>query len=113
MTFIMNYSQGDIVLLPYPFTDLSAQKVRPALIIGNTSSKYTDLFIVPLTSQIQNLQAGEFVLQHWKASGLNVTTAVKRGCVLIDTALIRMKIGILSDEDLATAQKSLKFWVDL
>lgn len=26
---------GDIVILPFPFTDLSAQKVRPAVILSN------------------------------------------------------------------------------
>ena len=31
----MPCSRNDVVLLPIPFTDLSSQKVRPAVVIGN------------------------------------------------------------------------------
>jgi hypothetical protein len=30
----MNCSRHDVVLLPIPFTDLSSQKVRPAVVVG-------------------------------------------------------------------------------
>jgi mRNA interferase MazF len=33
----MKYNQGDIVLLPYPYTDLSNTKQRPAVIISKDS----------------------------------------------------------------------------
>ena len=33
-----NYKQGDIVLLPYPFSDLSNSKPRPAVIISTKES---------------------------------------------------------------------------
>ncbi len=30
----MNYSKGDVVLLPYPFTDLKTARVRPAVVVA-------------------------------------------------------------------------------
>jgi len=109
----VNYLRGDIVLFPYPFTDLQAKKVRPAVIVSLPGGKYEDVFIVPLTSRIHNLSDGEFLLGKWKAAGLNVPTAVKRGCVLVDTALILTKIGNVQSEELFNIEKSLKKWLYL
>ena len=73
-----NYSKNDVILVRYPFSDLSGSKVRPAVIVS-ASHISGDFFIVPLTSKTKRLLDGEFVLANWKETGLNVTTAVKRG----------------------------------
>jgi len=109
----MSYSKGEIVLFPYPFMDLSAKKVRPAVIVGITESKYNDVFIAPLTSKTDNLGAGEFILSDWKPAGLNVSSAVKRGCYLVDCGLILKSVGKLSKMDLDNLEKSLRTWLDL
>jgi len=109
----MSYFKGEVVLFPYPFTDLSTKKVRPAVIVGSTESKYNDVFIVPLTSKTNNLGTGEFVLSEWKPAGLNVASAVKRGCYLVDTGLILKSMGKLSNTDLDNLEKSLRAWLDL
>jgi len=70
----MNYSKGDVVLLPYPFTDIKTSKVRPAVVAASPDGKYSDLFVVPLTSRTGNLNAGEFVLKDWNNAGLNVVS---------------------------------------
>ena len=113
MTFTMNYSKNDIILIPYPFTDMSSQKVRPAVVISSDKGKYEDVFIVPLTSRIHNLSDDEFCLQDWEESGLNVPTAVKRGCLLVDSSLIIKIIGTLSKTDSELISKALKSWLEL
>lgn len=44
--------QGDILLIPIPFTDLSSQKRRPVIVISNNSynRKTTDILVVAMTS---------------------------------------------------------------
>jgi len=44
--------QGDILLVPIPFTDLSSQKRRPVIVISNNSynQKTTDLVVMAMTS---------------------------------------------------------------
>ena len=75
---MQNYSKNDVILVRYPFADLSNSKVRPAVVI-NTPHISDDIFVVPLTSKTDSLLPGEFILTDWNSAGLNVITAVKRG----------------------------------
>ena len=45
-------SQGDIVLIPIPFTDLSSQKRRPVIVISNDEYNRSapDVVVVAMTS---------------------------------------------------------------
>ncbi len=46
------YRQKEIVLVPFPYSDLSASKKRPVLIISNNTynSKYDDVVVCVITS---------------------------------------------------------------
>ena len=50
------YEQKDIVLLPFPYTDLTNAKLRPALIISNNTINYTDDRICCLITSKQTTQ---------------------------------------------------------
>lgn len=108
-----NYSKADVVLIAYPFTDLETRKVRPAIVVSSPGDKYIDVFIVPLTSRIGELQPGEFVLSKYRDYGLNVPTAVKRGCILIDSSLILKRVGALDTNILENVGRSLRLWLEL
>lgn len=45
-------SQRDIVLVPYPFSDLSQAKYRPAIVMSNDTynRKFKDFIAIPLTT---------------------------------------------------------------
>ena len=111
--FIMNYSKGDVVLFPYPFSDFKTNKVRPAVVASEQGTQYKDVFIVPLTSKIGNLKEGEIIISKWKKAGLNVETAVKRGCYLADADIIKKKVGKFDQCDLDNLESALKIWLDL
>ena len=104
----MSFSKGDVILLPYPFTDLKATKVRPAVVAASATGHYSDVFVVPLTSRLIVLSSGEFSLIDWNSAGLNVPTAVKRGCVLLDAGLVMRKVGSLSDRDRLALDRALR-----
>jgi mRNA interferase MazF len=107
-----NFSKSEIVLVRYPFSDLTNFKVRPAVIV-NAPHVSKDLFIVALTSKTQLLMSGEFVLSEWQNAGLNVATAVKRGVFTIHEKLVLKVVGKMADTDAESLDKSLRGWFDL
>ncbi|MHB1868174.1 MAG: type II toxin-antitoxin system PemK/MazF family toxin [Nitrososphaerales archaeon] len=50
-------SRRDIVLLTFPFSDLSGSKVRPAVVLSNDehNAKFEDFIAVPMTSNLKNI----------------------------------------------------------
>lgn len=107
-----SYSKNDIVLVRYPFSDLSSSKVRPAVVV-NSQHTSQDLIITPLTSKTEKLLEGEFVLAEWLVAGLNVPTAVKRGLYTVHGSLVVKLIGKLASVDAEQLQKSLCDWLGL
>jgi mRNA interferase MazF len=107
-----SYSKHDVILIRYPFSDLSSSKVRPAVIVS-TSHPSQDIFITPLTSKTVTLLAGEFVLSEWAAAGLNVATAVKRGVYTLHENLVIKVIGQLIKVDTDQLEQSLRGWLGL
>ena len=107
-----NYSKNIVILVRYPFSDLSNAKVRPAVIV-NAPHSSQDILIVPLTSKTGSLLDGEFVLSDWAAAGLNVVTAVKRGIYTVNRSLVIKNVGKLGDVDIEKLEQSLRTWLGL
>ena len=64
---------GDVVLVPFPFTDQATLKKRPAVVVSSASYNHAkpDLILMAVTSQFRPAPTlGEVWLQDWKAAGL-------------------------------------------
>ena len=107
-----SYLKGDIVLVRFPFSDLSGAKVRPAIVV-NSPHVSQDIFAIPLTSKTDSLLEGEFVLNEWKSAGLNVASAIKRGLYTLHQELIVKSVGTISKSDTARVDASLRTWLGL
>jgi mRNA interferase MazF len=107
-----SYSKHEIVLVRYPFSDLSSSKVRPAVVVSSPHPS-KDILVTPLTSKMGSLFEGEFAVAEWSAAGLNVATAVKRGVYTLHESLVIKLIGKLADVDAERLEKSLQGWLGL
>jgi len=101
-----------VILVRHPFSDLTATKIRPAIVIG-VPDPSDDYLIVPLTSKTGALRPGEFVLTDWQAAGLNLPSAVKRGIFTIPGSLMLKSVGRLTQRDSLQVEQSVRRWLGL
>jgi mRNA interferase MazF len=90
------YQKSDLVLIPYPFTDLSSNKLRPVLMLSNPNLQ-GDFLAVQITSK-----AGYVHSQTLETSDLAIGTLPKVSfirpdkLITLNISLIIKRIGKLS-----------------
>lgn len=97
--------KGDIVLIPFPFSDLSGSKLRPAVVLISTETDVTVCFI---TTQFQ--WKGEYDIQLLPTlfNGLKKISLLRVGKFsTIDKDLILGRIGTLENNYLSILNKNL------
>lgn len=102
MAAASRFSFGDVVLVPFPFTDQTGSKKRPAVVVSSAgyNSRRRDIVIMAITSQIrQPLGTGEAMLVEWQAAGLIKTSVLKPVFATIEQALVVRTLGSLSAAD--------------
>ncbi|MFY9622626.1 MAG: type II toxin-antitoxin system PemK/MazF family toxin [Pyrinomonadaceae bacterium] len=102
-----NYSRGSVILVRFPFSDLTSSKVRPAIVVS-AAHPSQDVLIVPLTSKTDQLQPGDFAMENWQAAGLNVPSAVKGDVFTIQQSLVIRTVGSISGSDERDLERSLR-----
>ncbi len=66
--------KGDIVLIPFPFTDLSGKKNRPAIVLIESED---DVVVSFLTTQLNWQSEFDFTVQPSNLNGLKKTSLVR------------------------------------
>jgi mRNA interferase MazF len=106
-----SYERGDIVLVPFPFSNQSATKKRPAVVVSSAPYNATsqDLVILAVTSKVVNTTGiGECPVKDWQHAGLLKPSAIKPAISTIDRTLIYRKLGALSRPDLSAMDQALR-----
>ncbi len=107
------HKQGDIVLVPFPFTDLSGQKVRPAIILSRQENRddVTVCFVSSINTK--KILLNEILISEKDKSfadtGLKVRSIVKvTKIATLEKKVILGKLGMLGPENLNKIKGILK-----
>ena len=95
------YKPGDILLVPFPFTDHTATKQRPAVVLSSElyNRSHPDLILAPITSKIART-TDEIIVAEWQSTGLLKPSTVKPILSSFETSLVRRQLGALTEPDL-------------
>jgi mRNA interferase MazF len=98
--------KGTIVLIPFPFTDLTGSKLRPALILAETQLDVTVSFI---TTQLRWQEQTDIPLAPTALNGIKKLSLVRLSKIAtIDKNLIKGKIGNIPPLQIVELDQKLK-----
>jgi len=105
----MIYDKWDIVLVPFPFTDLTKLKKRPALIVSpDEYNKKLDVVIAFITSKLDvEYRFGDYKIQCWGESNLPKPSMIRMKFSTVDKSIILKKLGRLNEKDVIEFKKLL------
>ena len=87
---------GDVVLVPFPFTDQRTTKRRPAVVVssGPYHREQPDLILLAVTSQVRAAApVGEAVIERWKEAGLLKPSVLESLLATVEKGLVLRKRG--------------------
>ena len=102
---------GDVVLVSFPFTDQTAAKRRPAVVVSSDAYHHErpDVIVVAVTSRTSRpASIGDVMIEKWREAGLLKASLIKPIFTTVEQTLILRKLGALQQEDVAALRKALQ-----
>lgn len=112
----MAFQRGDVILVPLPFTDLTAKKTRPAIIISSANYHHStrDLILLEITSHIPTpFLPTTYLLQNWQQAGLKNQSVAKAVLFTVEETQVICAIGHLTLDDMAGVDNLLRSALEL
>lgn len=107
----MAWTRGDVVLIPFPFSDLNVTKTRPAVVVNIPEYQEAshEVILAYLTSQVLHGHTDfDYLLIDWQKAGLLKPTRLRARLAVVHQTLIQHHIGTLSKRDLAEVDLRLR-----
>jgi mRNA interferase MazF len=102
---------GDIVLVRFPFTDLSATKQRPALVINPAgyTARYGDVVVLALSSRPPPDDSS--ALECWREAGLPKATWIKPLIATLAATMLVRTLGRLEPKDWPRVEQTVRLLI--
>lgn len=105
--------KNKIVLVPFPFDDLSATKVRPAVCLTDEIKPYGHVVLAFVTSRVANPGSTDLVIESsdsdFQVTGLKVSSTIRlHRLVTISKSIIKRQLGQLSTQQATLIEDRLR-----
>ncbi len=106
-----NCRRGDIVLVPFDFTDRSGAKWRPAVVIsGDDYNRRTpDVLVASITGNLNAVpHPGDRLLSDWQGAGLLRPSVAQTKIATVESSMLGRKLGTMLKEDMVAFEQGLR-----
>lgn len=103
--------RGDVILVPFPFAELTASKARPAVVISGERFLQSErkIIVAAITSNVRaHRGATNLRLVRWSESGLLKPSVVTSWLATLSPELILMRIGTIPITDLRGVESRVR-----
>lgn len=107
----MTYRAFDVVVVPFPFTDQTASKRRPALVLSDADAfgaKVAQSVLAMITSAAHSDWPLDAAITDLKTAGLPSPSIVRMKLFTLDHQLILRKAGSLGAKDREAVARSVR-----
>jgi mRNA interferase MazF len=110
MRSMTGYDRGDVVLVEFAFSDESATKLRPALVISTAlyHRAREEVIVAAITSNTRRRPVGDHIVVEWQQAGLLFPSSVTGIIRTIKRSMIRRRLGSLAATDLEAFERVLR-----
>lgn len=113
--YMSKYSPGVIVIIPFPFTDLSLNKIRPAVIVSREDESNSDITVAFISSyQGGRTRESQIVVREtdnsFQEMGLKVSSVIRCDkLATLDKKICLGRLGNCSVELYKRIRKALRY----
>lgn len=103
--------KGDIILITFPFTDLSGSKLRPALVLAETSS---DVMVMFITTKLKWMDTTDVVINPATDNGIKKQSLIRvTKIATLDKTLVQGKLGVIDRSTQTEVENKLKTYLQI
>jgi mRNA interferase MazF len=100
------YSFGDVIVLPFSYTDLQSSKRRPALVLLDTDDG--DVLVARITSKEYD-SPYDILIDGWNELGLLIPSYIRlHKLIAVEKSLIIKRLSTLGSKDKESVKKTFQ-----
>ncbi len=109
----MTFDACDVVVVPFPFTDRSAAKRRPALVVSKSAfnAGHGVVVLAMITSAVHAGWPSDMPIRGLGSAGLRVASMVRLKLFTLDQRHVLREIGSLAREDAKNLRAMFARWL--
>lgn len=103
------FSRGDVVKVPFPYTDRSTRQSRPALVVSSAGLQdvHNLIWVVMITSAENRGWAGDVSITALARAGLPVSSVIRPAKIATIDAADATRLGVVSATQLRKVMDSI------